>query len=187
MTKMKTALLITAASLGVAAAQTTTTQAVKPSPAKITSATLLVTQVTENGKSVEKLVDASKGVFPGNTLVFRQTLENLSGRKLTGVQLAMPIPGTVTYLSQQCSVTPAKVQYSVDAHVLNAKTKVITNINTRKYGAAPLMKTVIVKENGVDVKKEVQAVAADYTAVRWQLPDLNAGQTVECSARVKVK
>lgn len=177
-----TLLLGTAATLltGMAAAQS-------PAPAKVTAATYKVEQVTENGKTVEKLVDASKGVLPTNILQFSQKLDNLSGKPLTGVRLALPIPGAVTYLSQQCNVGGVQATYSLDKNVVDPKTGSITNINTRKYGAAPLMKTVTVKENGVDVKKEVQAGPADYTAVRWNLPNLTAGQSVECSVRVKVK
>lgn len=179
MTKLKIALLTGAAALGMASAQNT---------AKVTASTFLVTQVTENGKSVEKLVDAGKGVLPNNILQMNQRLDNLSGQKLTGVRLTMPIPGAVTYLSQQCSIGGTKAQFSIDPHVYDPKTKSITNIGTRKYAdAAALVKTVTVKENGADVKKEVPATGADYTAVRWQLPDLAAGQSVDCFIRVKVK
>ena len=178
MTKLKIALLISTAAFGFASAQ---------SPAKVTASTLKVTQVTENGKTVEKLVDASKGVLPGDTLEMKQKLDNLSAGKLTGVRLTMPVPSAVVFLSQQCSITGVKTQYSVDAHQYDPKTNAIINVNAKKFGDAPLKKTVTVKENGVDVKREVNATAADYTALRWQLPDLAAKQSVECSIRVKVK
>lgn len=179
MTKLKIALLMSTAAFGFASAQ---------SPARVTASTLKVTQVTENGKTVEKLVDASKGVLPGDTLEMKQRLDNLSEGKLTGVRLTMPIPAAVTFLSQQCSMTGVKTQYSTDAHQYDPKTRAIINVNAKKFAdAAALTKTVIVKENGADVKKEVNATPADYTAVRWQLPDLAARQPAECSIRVKVK
>ena len=179
MTKLKIALLISTAAFGFAAAQ---------APAKVTASTFKVTQVTENGKTVEKLEDASKvGVYPNDTLLMTQKMDNLSTGKLAGVRLTMPIPPAVTLVSQQCDVAGVKAQYSVDAHQYDPKTKSIINVNAKKFGDAPLKKTVVVKENGVDVKKEVNATNADYTAIRWQLPDLAAKQSVECSIRVKVK
>lgn len=179
MTKLKTALLLGIASLGLASGQNS---------AKVTSSTFLVTQTTENGKSVEKLVDAGKGVLPNNILQMNQKLDNLSGQKLTGVRLTMPIPSAVAYQSQQCNITGVKAQFSADAHAVDSKTQKITNVSTRKYAdAAALKKTVTVKENGKDVTKEVTVSPADFTAVRWQLPDLAAGQSVECFVRVKVK
>lgn len=177
MTKLKIALLLGTSAFGFAAAQ---------NPAKVTASTFVVSQVTENGKTVEKLLDASKGVLPNTILEMQQKIDNLSGKRLTGVRLSMPIPSAVTFLSEKCDTAGTKSQFSVDAHEIDPKTKNI-NMVSKKFGDAPLKKTVTVKENGKDVTKEVNATPADYTAVRWQLPDLNASQSVTCSVRVKVK
>lgn len=176
MTKLKIALLVSTAAFGFASAQT-----IDRTQAK-------VVMVKEGDKMVEKL-EPAPNILPNDIIQYTVKLMNPRSDKLVGVRLQMPIPNGTTYLSQQkCSVTGYKALFSIDPHTLDPKTKAINNISTRKYAdAAALTKTVIVKENGADVKKEVNATPADYTAVRWQLPDLAARQPVECSIRVKVK
>lgn len=176
MTKLKLALLLSTAAFGFASAQTLDLTQSK------------VVMVKEGDKMVEKL-EAAPNILPNDIIQYTVKLNNPRAEKLVGVRLQLPIPTGTTYLGQQkCSLASSKAMYSIEPHTLDAKTKAINNVSTRRYAdPAALMKTVIVKQNGTDVKREVNATAADYTAVRWQLPDLTAKQTVECSIRVKVK
>ncbi len=61
------------------------------------------------------------------------------------------------------------------------------SIDRGKTFAAKPTKTVTVTENGKAVQRVVPASPSDYTNVRWELPELGAGQTVNCNLRVRVK
>lgn len=169
MTNLKNILLLGTLSLGVAAAQAV------PNPAqyiKLTASTSLVTTTTEGGKSVEKLSNAEgKGVLPGNVLELGQKAANVSKYNVNKIQLNMTIPAAVAYQSQKCDSASAMTQFSVDG----------------KTFANPLTKTVTVTENGKTVTKEVNVEPSEYKFVRWTLPTIKAGETVNCAVRVKVK
>lgn len=185
MTKLNIALLLSACVFGSAYAQSSAQSPAKPASPQLTAATYKVVKVKEGDKLVEKLVSGA-GAMPNDTLQFSYRIENPGSLPLPGLSINVPIPAQVTYLSHTCSAAGFKAQYSIDPHVYDTKTKAI-NMSLKKFGDAPLKKTVTVKENGADVKKEVSAAPADYTAVRLLLPDLAAGQNGECSVRVKVK
>lgn len=193
---LKITALIGLTALGLAGAQGTApaaqpaatpsqAAAVKTSPIKVTNVMQRVTTVTENGKPVEKFSDV-KGVVPGEILQFTYKYQNITKLTVQGNNLNTAVPRATTFLSQQCDATGTKTLFTIDKQVLD-KNNDVTNVNTMKFAAAPLKKTVTVKENGVDVKKEVTVDPSEYTAVRWALPDIKAGQTFTCTMRVKVK
>lgn len=143
------------------------------SPLKVTASTLLVTEVKEDGKTVEKLTDtANRGVSPGDLLQLQQRVDNTSRTTVKQIKLNMAVPAATSFVGQECSVDGVKVLFSADG---------------KNYAAAPLKKFVTVTENGQDVKKEVTVNPSEYTNVRWQLPDLKGGDAVTCFIRTKVK
>lgn len=179
---MKNFLMMGALTLGVAAAQNGT------SPVRLTASTYVVTQAKDaSGKTTEKLVDVSgKGAIPGSTLQMSQKVVNVSTRKVTGLRLTMPVDPATTFVSQNCTLSGVKALYSIDPRTYDPKTKAL-NVASMKFAEAPLKKTVTVRQNGVDVKREVTVEPSEYTAVRWQLPEISPNQNGECSLRVRVR
>jgi hypothetical protein len=166
MTKALVAALLAAPALaGSAGAQN--------SPLKVTASTLLVTEVKDDSKTVEKLTDtANRGVSPGDLLQLQQRVENTSRAAVRQLKLNMAVPAATTFLGQQCDVDGVTALFSIDG---------------RTYAAEPLKKFVTVTENGQDVKKEVTVNPSEYTNVRWQLPELKGSGVVTCFIRVTVK
>ncbi len=165
MTNLKNILLVGIFGLGIASAQAPLNPA---NYIKLTASTSLVTVV--NG--TEKLSDAgSKGVVPGNVLELNQKAENFSKMNVNRVQLNMPVPTALAFQSQKCDLAGAEALYSLDG----------------KTYANPLKKTVTVTENGKAVTKEVTVEPSEYKFVRWTLPTIKAGTTVNCAMRGKVK
>ncbi|MDV6375748.1 hypothetical protein [Deinococcus arenicola] len=149
------------------------TAAAQNSPLRITGSTLLVTEVQEDGKTVEKLTDtANRGVSPGNLLQLQQRVENVSRMPVKQLKLDMAVPAATTFTGQQCDVPDVKALFSIDG---------------KAFAAEPLKKFVTITENGQDIKKEVTVSPSEYTNVRWQMPDLKGGATATCSLRATVK
>jgi hypothetical protein len=161
--------LITAALFGLLAVPALA----QNSPLKLTASTLLVTEVKEDGQTVEKLTDtANRGVTPGSLLQLQQRAENVSTSTVRGLKLSMAVPAATAFIGQQCNVPDVKALFSIDG---------------KSFAAEPLKKFVTVTENGKDVKKEVTVNPSEYTHVRWQLPDLKVGQSAVCFIRTRVK
>lgn len=168
MTNLKTILLLGFSALGMAFAQTPNAA----SPIQLTAFTMLVTPASADGKTPENLSDAAgKGVNPGSTLEMGQKIENVSKLNVNNVRLNMPLASAVAYQSQKCSVAGTTVAFSLDG----------------KTYANPLKKTVTVTENGKSVTKEVNVEPSEYKFVRWTLPTIKPGDTVNCAVRAKVK
>ncbi|MCD0166204.1 MULTISPECIES: hypothetical protein [unclassified Deinococcus] len=161
--------LLGAAVLGTLAGAAATT----PSPLTLTAANLVVTQETRDGKKVEVLTDASKTqVVPGSVLSLTQTFKNVSKGALSSIVLNMKVDPATTFQRATCTVGGITTQYSTDG---------------KTFAAAPLMKTVTVTENGKTVQKKVEVKPSEYTAVRWNIARLTAGQEGTCAIRVTVK
>lgn len=171
--------------LGAASAQIAAPAPAPATRAPLTTTTTLnrVTTVTENGKAVERLAPAAQ-VSPGDLLQFTVKYTNNIKLPINDIKAPLAIPANTTYVSQKCD-TNAVTLYTIDKQVLD-KSGLVSNVSSMKFGPLPLKKTVTVKENGVDVKKTVDATPADYTAVRWNLPSLGAGKTYTCTLRVRV-
>lgn len=162
-----TALALTSVSFAARAAPAAT------SPIKLSGATYSVAQVTENGKTTERLVDASgKGALPGSLLQMTQKVQNVSARSVNGLRLNMRVDPATIYQSATCDA---------------AKTNTLFSIDSGKTFSANPTKTVTVTENGKATQRTVPASPSEYTNVRWELPSLAASQTVNCNLRVRVK
>lgn len=174
---MKTLLTLSALALTsvsfAAQAPSATTSPASASPIKLSGATYSVTQVTENGKTTERLSDvAGKGALPGSLLQMTQKVQNVSARSVNGLRLNMRVDPATTYQSATCDA---------------AKTNTLFSIDSGKTFSANPTKTVTVTENGKATQRTVPASPSDYTNVRWELPSLGASQTVNCNLRVRVK
>lgn len=178
----KTLLKLTATALTLLGAASAQGASGKVEPLTTTVTLNRVTTVTENGKAVERLVDAAQ-TSPGDLLQY--TVKYTSNLEtINNIQSPMAIPASTTFVSQKCN-TAATALFTLDKQVLD-KNSLVTNTGTMKYAALPLKKTVTVKVNGADVKKVVDATPADYTALRWSLPTLPAGKSYTCTLRVRV-
>lgn len=151
MTHFKNILLIGIASFGMAAAQNNTAN-----PIKIVGSTFLVTQVAENGKTVEKLVDGSKAL-PNQVLEMRQVIQNTSKNNYGKIFLNQVISNTVNYLLNQCSVPGVTVVYSTDPVKLDAKTSEWTNSKDMSFSEKPTKVSGLAEPAG--------GVGADITTV----------------------
>lgn len=176
---MKTQLTLAVLALTAFSAQAATTQAAqpaqtKPTPIKLTAYTYLVGETTDaSGKKVERLSDAAgKGTLPGNLLQMTQKVQNVSTSRVRGLRLNMRVDPATVYQTSNCDVARVNTLFSADGG---------------KTFAAKPNKTVTVTENGKSVQKTVPALPSDYTNLRWELPDMNAGQTFNCNLRVRVK
>ncbi|AFD25365.1 hypothetical protein [Deinococcus gobiensis] len=153
-----------------ASAQTPATSA-QNSPVRVTASNQLVTQVTVDGKSTERLTEATNA-RPGNLLQLNQKVDNVSAGLVRGLALNMNVDPATTFQAAQCSVSGVTTLFSADG---------------KTFAQAPLKKTVTVTENGQSVKKEVVVPPSEYKAVRWQLPDLAGGKSTNCYMRVTVR
>ncbi len=142
------------------------------SPLKLTLSQALVQTLTENGKSVEKLLPEPRSVLPGGVLEQAVSATNTLDRALGNVIVNLPVPAGTTYLSAVAANGEVKTLYSAD--------------KGKTFAAAPLMKMVSVTENGKAVQKEVEVKPAEYTNVRWVVAQLAAQNTLKLGFRVKV-
>lgn len=143
------------------------------SPLKVTSSTLLVKEVQQDGKTTETLTDtANRGVAPGDLLQLQQRVENTSKAAVKQLKLNMAVPAATSYVGQQCDVDGVTALFTIDG---------------KSYAAEPLKKFVTVTENGQDTRKEVTVNPSEYTGVRWQLPELRSGGVITCFIRASVK
>ena len=133
----------------------------------------LVRSVTLNGKVTEQTVANPRSVFPGDVISQVITVKNNTGRAIQNVPVKLPVPTTTTYLTAEQGLNVARTEYSIDGG--------------KTFAAAPLMKTVTVTENGKSVTRQVEVKPSEYTAVRWVLSELPAGQSIKLGYRVQVK
>lgn len=144
------------------------------SPLKLVLELDRVTTVQEDGKTVEKLVDATAGVQTGDVLVQQATASNVSKSTLNRIAVNVPVPANTVYSGQP---TPAGNALALEFSYDGGKT----------FGVAPLREVVEVKENGKTVKKQVVVPPSRYTNVRWTIASLNPDESRKLSFRVKVK
>ncbi|AWN22380.1 hypothetical protein DKM44_03300 [Deinococcus irradiatisoli] len=142
------------------------------SPLKLVLSQALVQAVTENGKSVEKLVTEPKAVLPGAVLEQAVAATNTLDKAIGNVIVNLPVPAGTTYLTTVAVSSEVKTLFSAD--------------KGKTFAAAPLTKTITVTENGKAVQKEVEVKPAEYTNVRWVIAQLPAQNTVKLGFRVKV-
>ncbi|WP_309572888.1 hypothetical protein [Deinococcus sp.] len=133
----------------------------------------LVRNVTLNGKVTEQTVANPRSVFPGDVISQVVTVKNNTGRAIQNVPVRLPVPLSTTYLAAEQGLNVARTEYSIDGG--------------KTFAAAPLMKTVIVTENGKAISKQVEVKPSEYTGVRWVLAELPAGHSTKLGYRVQVR
>lgn len=133
----------------------------------------LVKNVTVEGKVTEQIVPGPKSVFPGDVISQTVTVRNTSGKSIQNVPVKLPVPRSTIYLSPEKGMNVMSAEYSIDGG--------------QTFAPAPLRKMVTVVENGKSVRKEVEVKPGEYTAVRWVIGELAAGQSLKLGYRVQVK
>ncbi len=133
----------------------------------------LVHQEVVGGKTTERLVANPKNVLPGDVLSQVVTATNTSNKPMTAVKVNLPVPKGTQFVGLEPSLKTTPVQYSIDGG--------------KTFAAAPLKRRVMVKENGKDVVREVEVQPNEYNAVRWNIPEIVAGQNQRVGFRIKVQ
>lgn len=123
--------------------------------------------------AAEKYVPTPKSVAPGDVLSQVVTVRNTGALALRNVPVRLPVPASTRYLAPERGMNVARTEYSIDGG--------------KTFAPAPLKKTVTVLENGKSVRKEVEVRPSEYTAVRWVVAQVAAGQSLKFGYRVQVK
>ncbi len=140
----------------------------------------VVREVDASGRVVEKLVPAAE-VAPGDVLEWVLTAKNRSDQALKEVALTVPIPPHTAYLPG--SVRPLALKR--DERVV--KVAPVFSYDGVHFAPPPLKKKIFVRENGRLVEKEVVVPPSAYTHVRWLVPELLPGETVQVRLRTRVR
>ena len=113
----------------------------------------------------EQLV-TTEAVRPGDVVEYRATYTNQGKDAVHGLTATLPIPVDTNYLG--LTATPAGVEASTDGV---------------RFAPIPLMRKV----TGKDGRERWEPVpAAEYRALRWQIPELKANANQSIAARVVV-
>lgn len=125
--------------------------------------------VEEDGKKVTKRVSAEEAA-PGETIIFTIAYANTGDEAATNVVVNNPLPeGTAYVLGSATEI--GEVTFSIDGGQTFKKPSLLTYETTAPDGT----------------KEKRTASPEQYTHVRWQLPEIPAGERGEVSFRVKVK
>lgn len=143
------------------------------SPISLNLVMSLVKNVTVAGKVTEQVVASPKSVFPGDVISQTVTVRNNTGKAIQNVPVKLPVPKSTMYLTPEKGMNVSGAEYSIDGG--------------QTFAPAPLKKTVTVVENGKNVRREVEVKPSEYTAVRWIVGELAAGQSLKLGYRVQVK
>ena len=143
------------------------------SPISLNLVMSLVKNVTVAGKVTEQVVPSPKSVFPGDVISQTVTVRNNTGKAIQNVPVKLPVPKSTMYLTPEKGMNVSGAEYSIDGG--------------QTFAPAPLKKTVTVVENGKNVRREVEVKPSEYTAVRWIVGELAAGQSLKLGYRVQVK
>jgi uncharacterized repeat protein (TIGR01451 family) len=108
----------------------------------------------------------TEAVRPGDVVEYRATYTNQGKDAVHGLTATLPIPVDTNYLG--LTATPAAVEASTDGV---------------HFAPIPLMRKV----TGKDGRERWEPVpAAEYRALRWQIPELKANANQSIAARVVV-
>ncbi|MFC3832583.1 MULTISPECIES: hypothetical protein [Deinococcus] len=165
MKPLTSALLITLGT-GTVLAQTA-------SPIALTLTLFAVKSVTVDGKVTERLTANPGNVLPGDLLSQVVTVRNTGNTAVKNIPVTLPVPKNTVYVAPEASMAVTRTEYSIDGG--------------KSFAAAPMKKTVTVTENGRSVTREVEVKPNEYTAVRWFVSELGAGQTMKLGYRIQVK
>lgn len=119
----------------------------------------------EQKDGAEKLVEAGK-VAPGDVVEYRVEYRNAGSKAVRDLSATLPIPSAMTYIER--STRPARAQAST---------------NGRAYGPLPLRRRVKAADGSTNV---VAVPSSQYRFLRWNVPVLNAGQSISFAARARV-
>lgn len=124
--------------------------------------------LSKNGK--EEFVEAEK-VAPGELTEYRATYTNRSSKPVRNLGATLPIPEGLVYEARSAGST---------TRLLSAE----FSTKDGKYGQEPLTRSVPGKDG-----KPVQEVIpySEYRAVRWTVPELAPGASVQVSARARIE
>lgn len=131
-----------------------------------------VVKVVKDGKTTEELKASGGLQTPGQVGVLRLTLKNVSKEALKNIRPRQPLNSSQEYLAGTAS-NSHPVEFSFDGG--------------ETFAPEPLFKTVSVQENGKTVMKKLQVKPSEYTDVRWNIPELQPGQTEVLDLRYKVR
>ncbi|HEV6965663.1 hypothetical protein [Roseateles sp.] len=124
-------------------------------------------RVGTGDKGQETFTDADK-VKPGDVIEYRALYTNGSAKPVRNLIAVLPLPEGFEYLPK--SSKPASPKAEVAA-------------KDARYATEPLMRAT----TGKDGKPTAQDVPYhEYRSVRWVLPELAAGKSLEVKARVRV-
>lgn len=125
--------------------------------------------VTENGEEVIKRVPAAEAA-PGETVIFTITYANTGDEAATNVVVSDPVPEGTAYVPGSATET-GEVTFSIDGGETYKKPSLLTYEVTSTDGAT----------------EERTASPEKYTHVRWQIPEIPAGEQGQVSFRVEVQ
>ena len=125
--------------------------------------------VTEDGQTVVKRAPAAE-TAPGETVIFTIAYANTGDEAATNVVLNDPIPAGTAYVPGSAT-EKGEVTFSIDGGETYKKPSLLTYEVTNPDGT----------------KEKRTASPEQYTHVRWQIPEIPAGEKGEVSFRVKVQ
>jgi len=125
--------------------------------------------VTSKGKQVKKKI-ATKGVQPGEEIIYTLTYSNSGTEAAKDVLISDPIPEGTAYIPGSASEA-GELTFSIDKG---------------KTFKKPTLLTYEIRDGSGKAQKKV-AAPEEYTDIRWTIPSVPAGGKGSVSFRVKVK
>jgi len=125
--------------------------------------------VTENGEDVVKRVPAAEAA-PGETVIFTITYANTGDEAATNVVVSDPVPEGTAYVPGSATEI-GQLTFSVDGG--------------ESFKKPSLLTYEVTAEDGTIEKRA--ASPEEYTHVRWQIPEIPAGEQGQVSFRVEVQ
>lgn len=155
----------------------TTLSLSQSNPIQLDLERFLVTEQVQDNETVEVLTE-TVDLSPGDVIEETLFASNVSDELLTGLSLDLPVPVGTYYLAESATtlvVAEAQIapQFSFDSGT--------------SFAYPPLMKEIMVVEDGKEVTKKVEVKAEEYTHVRWFIPGLNADENISASFRARVR
>jgi len=118
---------------------------------------------TKEGKEVLQVADRA---MPGEIIQYDALYKNQSSSNVRQLEPTLPIPSGLEYIPD--SARPAPARASLDG---------------RNFAPIPLMRQVTLPTGET---RQEQVPFSEYRALRWELGDLDAGQSTLISARAKL-
>lgn len=125
--------------------------------------------ITENGEQVVKRVQATEAA-PGEVVIFTINYENSGDETATNVVINNPLPEGTVYVPGSATAL-GEVTFSIDG----GKT------------FAPAGELAVEATNPDGTTGQRPAGPDDYTDIRWQIPEIPAGEKGEVSYQVEVQ